>query len=98
MFDKQLTPKQREKIEKTIAQGKQSFIWKRGVLGWGLPVFLIITVSKYYGPLRTFDRFHADRGFLVYLLVVLPIWLLAGYLFGLSMWQRYNKWLERQSK
>ena len=40
-FDRKLTPKQRERIEKKLSRGRRSFIWRFGVLGWGIPVFLM---------------------------------------------------------
>jgi hypothetical protein len=93
MFYRQLTPAQREKIERIIAQGKPSFIWRRGVLGWGLPVFLMTTIWRYI------DLFHLHTGqalpFYVSLLA-LPMWLAGGYFFGVSMWQYYVGLLDRQ--
>ena len=97
MFNKQLTPKRREKVEKIIARGKQSFVWKRGVFGWGVSVWVIFTAWEYYDPFRTPHRLR-EYGDLLFYLFSLPIWLIGGYVWGLWMWWYVNYLIERQRK
>jgi hypothetical protein len=93
MLYRQLTPTQREKVERLIARGKQSFVWRRGVLGWGLPVFVTTTAWRYIDTLHR----HASREIVFYATVImLPIWLVGGYVVGVSMWQYYVGLLHSQ--
>lgn len=92
-WNKPLTPRQREKLERMLARGKASFIWRWGVLGWGVPVFLGTTILDYYTQQRAHKPFNGD---VVTLSVHLGIWLIAGCAFGASMWKRYKDMLDRQ--
>jgi hypothetical protein len=98
MFNKPLTPKQRASVEKIIARGKQSFVWKRGVFGWGLPTGVLFLVWQYYGPLQMHFHPPVGRGRFLSYLLGLPLWLYAGYFWGRVMWSYYEGLLERQTK
>ena len=56
-------------------QGMRSWVLRRGVLSWGVPMYGII------GGMQVFQR---PRHRLQIALINLPIWLLTGVLFGLS--------------
>jgi len=96
-FDRKLTPKQRERIEKKLSRGRRSFIWRFGVLGWGIPVFLMTFAWDYYDGYRPYKPFNtADLIF--HLAVGLPIWMACGYWFGAVMWRRFNNILETNQR
>lgn len=95
MFNQQLTARQRDRLKETIARGKQSFLWKRGVLLFGLTSYALFFVLDY---LFWRTRIHGPVApeFISVLLVSLPIWLVGGYLWGLAMWGYYNRLLRSQ--
>jgi len=95
----QLTPKQREKAERIVAQGMQSFALKRGVLGSGLLVFVALTAWFYFGSLITHTDGLFDRKDLSHTLTVLLLFsLVMGYVRGVCKWWIYKRLLERQRR
>jgi hypothetical protein len=84
-WNRPLTPKQREKIQKLVSRGMTSFILRVGILGWGLPCFLATTAFDYYTHFRAHQPFDASFSRLS---VRLALWLLGGCIFGASMWDR----------
>ena len=66
---------------------RSRFIWIRGVLGWGLPVGLVWSLTMAW--LMPFDGTFG-RALGIYLLL-LPVWLLAGYCWGAVMWKRVHR-------
>ena len=92
-FERKITPQGLDRIRKKLSRGKRSFIWRYGVLGWGVPVFLTTTAWDYY------DRYGLHKPLessylILHLVLGLPIWLAAGCWFGVIMWKRFNKVLE----
>jgi hypothetical protein len=86
----------RRVAEKAMSRGKKSFIWRRGVLGFGLPCFLMTAVADHYGFIGG-HRFANLRDFLIHEALRLPIWILAGYFFSLRLWKHYNEIAQRNT-
>jgi hypothetical protein len=71
------------------AKGRKRYVWRTGVMGWGLPVFVIFTPAMLiFGP-RTHQLSKAEiAGAIIFSLLG---WIVGGYLFGLSMWKTFDK-------
>jgi hypothetical protein len=83
----QALEKQREYWVKTSAQGKGRFILLRGVLGFGGTTCILFTV------VRIFIDHDPSYFKPTFILIDLLVWFLAGYFFGVSMWERGQKFL-----
>ncbi|HEY6248529.1 MAG TPA: hypothetical protein VI685_01135 [Candidatus Angelobacter sp.] len=100
MFNRQLTPKRREKAERIVAQGMQSFALRRGVLVFGVLSFVLFTAWMYLDPLRRLSNRVPliERGNLPGLVMVaLPMWLVLGYGWGVWVWMHHKRLLARQN-
>jgi hypothetical protein len=80
-----LSPKQIERRERIRMKGRNHYIIFRGILGWGMPVFLLTTLWRWHDhgwhlPLRGELYFETFLG--------LIIWTAAGYWVGAQMWQK----------
>jgi hypothetical protein len=87
-----MTPDRAAKWAATRAQGRWSFVWRTGVLQWGLIMFGVMGGSQ--------AAQHPDRW--MYILAVnLPLWFCGGVLFGLLTWhlteRSYTKYLAKQA-
>jgi hypothetical protein len=70
------------------AKGKKRYIWRTGVMGWGLSVFAIFTpVMLIFGP-RTHQLSMAE--IVGTTILSFFVWMVAGYFFGLSMWKTFD--------
>ncbi len=77
--------KRRQAWLETKAKGRRRYVWRKGVIGWGLPVFAIFTpLMLILGP-STHELSRAETAGAV--ILSLLVWILAGYLFGRSMWR-----------
>jgi hypothetical protein len=72
---------QRWKTEK--AKGKKNFIWKYGILRWGVFMFVCMTGFFHFAL--------PDPNLVVILVPSLFIWALAGYCFGAAAWYMQEK-------
>jgi hypothetical protein len=77
------------KWESVRARGRTRFVLQRGVLGWGLPMFVIMTfVVNRHGP----NALLSPRNYVIFSAF---LWAGAGALFGLAMWgqgeRKYKK-------
>jgi len=80
-----LSPKQIERRERVRAKGRQYFIFTRGILGWGIPVFLVTTLWRWYDHgwhVPSYGELYFEMFF------ELVIWTGGGYWFGARMWKR----------
>ena len=83
-----MTPEAAERWERERARGRSYFIWRRGVIGWGVPAALLTIALRAYqlhalGPAWTMTP-DLREGITI-ALVVFP---LCGYAFGAWLWTR----------
>ena len=73
--------------EKTKFKGKLRYIFLVGVLGWGVPMFIVMTLIIGSG-------LFPNKGTSV-IIINSVIWLIGGFVFGYSGWyyadKKYNK-------
>ena len=83
----EMNPKQREWWSKTRRQGRKSYIWKHGVLYWGVPVGIVwaLWMNRQQDPWQL-------AVMLPLALVVFPI---GGYFFGAFMWKHFESAYEK---
>ena len=82
------------KWEKIREKGKNQFIIKFGVIGWGIPTAILWGITMFFvtsGP-KTFLKFVIWVGVA---LIVFPI---GGYFWGLWMWWWSERWYKKLSK
>lgn len=80
--------KRRQAWLQVRAKGKKRYVWRTGVMGWGLCCFAIFTPTMLFlGP-----RTHQVTTTEILGTVVLNFFLFAigGYVFGLTMWKTFN--------
>jgi len=83
------TPKSAAKWEKNRSKGRTHFVWFRGVLGWGLPMFVIMTA---------FNLRRAPSSLTLTLIVNAIIWPIGGYIWGAWMWAASEKAYKRYTE
>ena len=66
--------------EKARSRGKADFVLMRGVVGYGLPMFIVITFISHRKDLST--RFVGISAF---------VWLIAGAVFGTALWYYFER-------
>ena len=71
---------------------KKSYIWRVGILRWGLPIFMFMTPFSLFAS-RNLHPITVSR-VLFSVIVGLLIWPATGALFGLIMWH----WAGRNTK
>jgi len=70
------------------AKGKRRYIWRDGVMGWGLPVFAIFTpLMLIFGPSTHQLSMAEIVGTTIFSFLV---WLVGGYFFGVWMWNTFD--------
>ena len=68
---------------------KQEFIWKRGVLGVGFPVAILMALTLSFqvpGYLFHLEGFNFKR-FMIGLVVFVPVFSVAGYFWGVIVYR-----------
>ena len=87
-----MKPKQAEKWAELRKRGQWSYIWRVGLLQWGLlmcGIFIGMQTAQ-----------HPDQ-FLVIVLRNVPIWMCAGLAFGFFTWHasewQYKRHVDKQS-
>jgi hypothetical protein len=83
--------KQIERREKIRAKGRKHFIFYRGMLGWGVPVFALTTLwnwhDRYGWEVPHGGNLHSESARIALRLV---LWLTGGYFFGVALWKRFG--------
>jgi hypothetical protein len=83
-----LSPTQIERRERIRMKGRSHFIMVSGILGFGLPMFLFMTIVRFYDYGRGW-RFPTGEELYFKMILRLLIWTILGYWFGAWMWQTY---------
>ncbi len=72
---------------------KKDFIWKKGVLGVGLPVALLMSMTAGFqvpGYLFKLQSFNV-KTFLMALLLFIPVFMIVGYFWGILVYKFTRK-------
>jgi hypothetical protein len=85
-----VTQKQLEKWAKTRQMGRARYVWRYGVLGWGLATGVLWSICR--GFLRGGDQLPV---LLVLALIIFPI---GGYFFGQWTWKKGEENFQQGSK
>ena len=74
-------------------KAKKDFIWKKGVLGVGLPVALLMSMTAGFqvpGYLFKLQSFNV-KTFLMALLLFIPVFMIVGYFWGILVYKFTRK-------
>jgi hypothetical protein len=77
---KKMTPQQAERWAKIRAKGRNRFVRLVGVVGWGLPVAVLWSLTM--AAIQGWDRIW------LYLPIALVGFPVAGYWFGSTLWRK----------
>lgn len=88
------TPKSLAKWEQKRHGGKRRYIWRDGVLGWGVPMFIVMTSFMY---VQKFGPVWPSIGDLPVSLILINavLWPIGGYWFGATMWSTMERAYQR---
>ncbi len=75
-----------ERLERQISKGKFHFVLLWGVIGWGIPVALVMKLIQY---------FFGNRSFFDGLISWLVVFSIAGIFYGIWLWSYQNKKYEK---
>ena len=67
-----------------MEKGKRYFTWRYGVVGWGMPTSVIWSAAMEIW--RSGSAEFSIVGFLLYLLISLPLFMIGGYVWARFMW------------
>jgi hypothetical protein len=84
---------QRNKWESTRAKGKKNFVIFTGIIGWGIPTAILVTVISSLFENRTIILNQEFFRSLLSHIIITPI---CGILFGLWMWH-WMEWTYKKS-
>jgi len=84
-----LSPKQIEYRKRIQAKGRKHYILYAGILRFGIPLFLIMTLWRWHDSYRWHLPPRGDLSIVCTAIAFsLGVWLTAGYFFGVTMWKR----------
>ncbi|QZY53623.1 peptidylprolyl isomerase [Crassaminicella profunda] len=93
-----MNSKKREAWERTRQKGKSYFIWRKGVLGWGIPTAILFQVSMaILNNGLNIDAF-TSRKFILNLVTSVIVFPIGGYFWGMWMWYWSNKIYNKENK
>ena len=78
-----MTNKEITRWDKVREKGRQYFIWRRGVIGWGLSTGVAWAIVM--------SLINRDSDFLVWLCIGVVIFPICGYGWGYFMWKYMDK-------
>jgi hypothetical protein len=85
--------------ERNRAMGRSSFIWRRGVFGWGIPVALVTIAYQVVQEQGFVWRLVMTQHLKTGIGVAMLVFPLCGYLFGRWLWttgeENYERMVER---
>ena len=84
-----LSPKQIEYRNRIRAKGRKHYILYVGILRFGVPLFLIMTLWRWHDSYRWHLPPRGDFSIVCAAIAFsLAVWLTAGYFFAVAMWKR----------
>ena len=79
--------------QKSRAKGFQSYVLKRGILGWGVPMYVVFGLLRWMRHPE--DTIHA-------LVWGVPLWLSGGIVFGVATWyfsdRQYREYVSKHGE
>jgi len=81
--------------ERNRAMGRSTFIWRRGVFGWGIPVALLTIAYQVVQEQGFVWRLVMTQHLKVGIGVAMLVFPLCGYLFGQYLWTAGEENYER---
>lgn len=81
--------------ERTRAMGRTTFIWRRGVFGWGVPVALVTIAYQIVQEQGFVRRLVMTQHLKVGVGIAMLVFPLCGYLFGRYLWTAGEENYER---
>ena len=81
--------------ERTRAMGRSTFIWRRGVFGWGIPVALVTIAYQVVQEQGFVWRLVMTQHLKTGIGVAMLVFPLCGYLFGRYLWTTSEENYER---
>lgn len=85
-----MSPKQLAKWQTVRAKGKQHFVIYHGVLGWGLWMFIVMTLFAHLQQVNYVMSALTSLSISI-VLINLVLWAFGGWLFGLWVWHASEK-------
>jgi hypothetical protein len=86
--------------ERNRAMGRSTFIWRRGVFGWGIPVALLTIAYQVVQEQGFVWRLVMTQHLKTGIGVAMLVFPLCGYLFGRYLWttgeENYERMVEAQ--
>jgi hypothetical protein len=80
------------KWERTREAGKRRYVWVTGVLGWGVPMFVVMTAFFYVQQRGLIWPSVEELPFVLGLIPMSAlIWFIGGYWFGSTMWSTMER-------
>ena len=87
--------------ERNRAMGRSTFIWRRGVFGWGIPVALLTIAYQVVQEQGFVWRLVMTQHLKVGIGVAMLVFPLCGYLFGRYLWttgeENYERLVDQKS-
>ena len=87
--------------ERTRAMGRSTFIWRRGVFGWGIPVALLTIAYQVVQEQGFVWRLVMTQHLKTGIAIAMLVFPLCGYLFGRYLWttgeENYERMTGRES-
>ena len=87
--------------ERTRAMGRTTFIWRRGVFGWGVPVALVTIAYQIVQEQGFVRRLVMTQHLKVGVGIAMLVFPLCGYLFGRYLWtageENYERLVDQES-
>ena len=84
--------------ERNRAMGRSTFIWRRGVFGWGIPVALVTIAYQVVQEQGFVWRLVMTQHLKTGIGVAMLVFPLCGYLFGRYLWTTGEENYERMAK
>ena len=84
--------------ERNRAMGRSTFIWRRGVFGWGIPVALVTIAYQVVQEQGFVWRLVMTQHLKTGIGVAMLVFPLCGYLFGRYLWTTGEENYERMAQ
>ena len=84
--------------ERNRAMGRSTFIWRRGVFGWGIPVALITIAYQIVQEQGFVWRLVMTQHLRTGIAIAVLVFPLCGYLFGRWLWTTGEENYERMAR